>query len=129
MADDLERLKLFRAFIKSAEDGATIPAVSEDDLRRLHELSIDLTKRYSGKDGAVSVDLMARACDPGANVPAVWLRHLELRSLLKQGVLAEWQNAARLDNAVYRVAAKIPMQGLHFDQEAFVKKLLIETSA
>jgi hypothetical protein len=128
MADDVERLEFFRAFIKSAEDGATIPPVSEGDLKRLHGLSVDMTKRYSGKDGTLSVDLMARACDPDANVPAVWLRHVELKSLLRQGVLAEWQHDARLDDAVYRVAAKIPMRGLHFDQEAFINQLRIEAT-
>lgn len=129
MADAVDMLESFRDFIKSAENGATIPPVSLDDLKRLHELSVDMTKHYSGKDGTLSVDLMARACDPGANVPAVWLRHLELKSLLRQGVLAEWQHDAGLENAVYRVAAKIPMQGLHFDQEAFLKQLRIEAAA
>ena len=128
MAGDVDKLEFFRDFIKSAENGATIPPVSLDDLKRLHELSVDMRKHYSGKDGILSVDVMARACDPGANVPAVWLRHVELKSLVRQGVLSDWQHEAGLDNAVYHVAAKIPMQGLHFDQEAFLKQLRIESA-
>jgi len=124
MADEQsDRLEYFRAFIKAAEDGAAIPPVTEEDLRRLHEVSADMAKRRVGKDGMVSVDLMARICSPGANLPAVWLRYTQLRLLIRQGVLAEWQPSADWDEAVYRVAATIPMNGFQWDQEAFVQRL------
>ena len=124
MADEqLERLNSFRAFIKAAEQGVAVPPVSENDLISLHELSVDLTKRYSGKDGVVSLDLMVRACSPEANLPAVWLRHSQLRSLARRGLLAEWQHGVTLDRSVYRVAATIPMNGLQFDSEMFIQEL------
>ncbi len=121
--EQLDRPESFRAFIKAAEQGAPIPPVAEDDFRRFHEMYADIAKRHCGKDGYVSVDLMARACSPGANLPAVWLRHTQLRLLLRQGVLAEWQRGAALDDAVYQLAATIPMNGVHFDQEVFVRRL------
>jgi hypothetical protein len=124
-----DRLEAFRALIRGAEEGAAIPAVEEDDLRRLHQLSVDMTKRYSGKDGVVSLDSMSRACSPGANLPAVWLRHTQLRSLVRQGLLAEWQHGTTLDDAVFRVAATLPMKGTDFDPEAFVRQLRQETAA
>jgi len=127
--EEFDRLESFRVFIKAAEDGAAIPAVDEDDLKRLDELCADMTKRYCGKDGIVSLDAMARTCGPDANLPAVWLRHTQLRSLFRQGLLAEWQKGTALDDAVFRLAATIPMNGIHFDQEAFVRLLREATAA
>lgn len=130
MADEqVDRLQSFRAFIKTAEEGAAIPPVAEDDLRQLHEICVDRTKRYSGKDGVVSLDVMARGCSSGANLPAVWLRHTQLRVLVRQGLLAEWQHGTVLDDAVYRVAASIPMNGVRFDQESFLRQLRCKTAA
>ncbi len=124
MADDQhERLESFRAFIEAAEEGALIPPVSEDDLRRLHEAAADMGKRRVGKDVMVGVDLMARICSPGANLPAVWLRYTQLRHLIRQGLLAEWQHSADWDAAVNRVAASIPMKGFELNQVAFIQRL------
>jgi hypothetical protein len=53
----------------------------------------------------------------------VWLRHTQLRSLVRQGLLAEWQHGAALDEAVFRVAANITMQGVRFDPRIFVREL------
>jgi len=127
--EELDRLESFRVFIKAAEEGGAIPTVDEDDLRRLDEMCADMTKRYCGKDGIVSLEAMARACSPDANLPAVWLRHTQLRSLSRQGLLAEWQQGTTLDDAVFRVAATIPMKGIHFDQEAFVQHLRAGSAA
>jgi hypothetical protein len=130
MADEQrELLESFRTFIKAAEEGAAIPPVAEDDLRRLHEVAADMAKRRVGKDGMVGVDLMARICSAGANLPAVWFRYTQLRLLIRQGVLAEWQNSADWDDAVYRVAAIIPMNGFQLNQEAFVQRLQHKAAA
>ena len=84
---------------------------------------------FCGKDGVVSIDSMAHACSPDANLPAVWLRHAQLRSLYRQGLLAEWQNGTDLDDAVFRLAATIPMRGTHLDQEAVVRHLRAGSAA
>jgi hypothetical protein len=111
MADEqVDLLESFRVFIKAAEEGAAIPPVAEHDLKRLHELCVQRAKRYCGKDGVVTIDSMARACSPDANLPAVWLRHAQLRSLYRQGLLAEWQHGTALDDAVFRLAATIPIK-------------------
>src|ERR1700757_1175254 len=96
----VELLKSFRAFIQEAEEGASIPPVDEHDLKALHELCVDRAKRYCGKDGVISLDVTARACSAGANLPAVWLLHTQLRSLFRQGLLAEWQHETALDDVV-----------------------------
>ena len=130
MADEqLERLEFFRAFIEAAEAGATIPPVTEDDLKLLHEVSADMARRRVGKDGMVSVDLMARVCSLDANLPALWLRYTQLRLLINQGALAEWQHGEGWDDAVYRVAATIPMNGLQLDREVFLQCLPYKTAA
>jgi hypothetical protein len=124
MADtQLERLKSFRGFIQEAEQGASVPPVSADDLKLLHNVCIERTKRYSGKDGVITLDVMARSCNPDANLAAVWLRHSRLRLLVRQGLLAEWQHGTDLDDAVYRVAATIPMNGIDLDPETFIRVL------
>lgn len=129
MADEeLERLNSFRSFIRAAEQGAAIPAVSEYDLKSLHDLCVDMTKHYAGKDGVVSLDLMSRACTPGANLPAVWLRHTQLRRLVRQGILAQWQHGTALEGVVYRVAATIPLNDLHLDPEVFLRELRAATA-
>ena len=42
---------------------------------------------------------------------------------------AEWQHGTALDDSVYRVAANIPMNGVRFDAEAFVRELRLGTAA
>jgi len=118
-----ELLKSFRAFIQAAEDGAPIPPVDEHDLKALHELCVDRAKRYCGKDGVISIEMTARACSPAANLLAVWLRHTQLRSLYRQGLLAEWQHGTILDDAVFRVASAISMNGTYLDSVAFLERL------
>lgn len=113
----------FRNFIRQAEDGGAIPAVSERDLKALHELAIERAQRYCGKDGAISLEVMAQVCSADANVPAVWLRHTQLRSLYREGLLAQWQRGTDLDDVVFRLAASIPMSGTKLDRDAFLEQL------
>ena len=118
-----ELLESFQAFIAQAEQGGEIPPVDEQDLKCLHDLCVERAKRYCGKDGVLPLESMARACSPAANLPAVWLRHTQLRALYRHGALAEWQHGTILDDAVFRVAATIPMKGTHLEKEAFVRYL------
>lgn len=129
MADlQADLIQSFRAFLKAAEAGASIPPVDEHDLKALHELSVERAKRYCGKDGVISLKMTARACTPGANLPAVWLRHNQLRSLYRQGLLADWQHGVVLDDAVFRLASAIPMWGTHVDAEDFLSRLRTATA-
>ena len=118
-----DQLKSFRAFLKAAEEGASIPPVDEHDLKALHELCVERAKRYCGKDGVISIEMTARACSPTANLAAVWLRHTQLRSLYRQGLLSEWQHGTALDEAVFRVACSIPMNGTQLDAQEFIQLL------
>jgi len=117
----LELLHTFRAFIKAAENGAPIPPVDEHDLKALHELCTERAKRYCGKDGVISIEMTARVCSPTANVPAVRLRHTQRRRLYRQGLLTGWQHGAVLEQVVFNVASRIPMNGTHLDAEDFIR--------
>lgn len=122
--DQTDLIPSLRAFIRTAEQGASIPAVDEQDLRALHEFAVDRAKRYCGKDGVISIERTARACSPQAKVPAVWLCHIRLRSIFREGRLTGWQRGTMLDLAVFRVAATIPMSGTKIDHDAFVHKVV-----
>jgi hypothetical protein len=124
-----EQLISFRAFIQAAETGAAIPPVDEQDLKALHELCVERAKRYCGKDGVISIELTARACSPAANLPAVWFRHTQLRALYRQGALSEWQHGTSLDEAVFHLAAQIPMTGTQLDPDGFLRRLRALTTA
>ncbi len=113
----------FRDFIAQVEQGGIVPPVEERDLKSIHELCVERARRYCGKDGVVSLELMSRFCGPGANLPAVWLRHTELRTMYREGLLAEWQHGTELADIVFRVAASIPMKGRDLDQASFLKQL------
>lgn len=129
MDPTVDLLQSFRAFLKQAEEGATIPPVDAHDLKCLHELCVERAKRYVGKDGVISLEATAHACSPGANVPAVWLRHTQLRQLYRQGLLSEWQHGTALADEVFQLAATFPMKGAQLDQEAFLQHLRENSAA
>jgi hypothetical protein len=72
---------------------------------------------------------MASVCGSEADLPALWYRHTQLNLLVRLGALAKWQHSADLDEIVYQVAATIPMSGLQFDNEAFIKQLHLTVAA
>jgi hypothetical protein len=130
MADQhRERLDSFRAFIQATEQGIPVPPVSYEHLKHLHKIQLYLAKWHPGSDGAVSMDLMVSVCGSEADLPAVWLRHTRLRLLFRQGVLAQWQNGADLEDVVYQVAAQIPINGFQLDQDEFIQRLSYEYAA
>jgi hypothetical protein len=48
---------------------------------------------------------------------------MRLRALYRQGALAEWQQGAALDDAIFRLTASIPMSGTQLDQQDFLRRL------
>jgi hypothetical protein len=65
---------------------------------------------------------------PTRTCPRCGCARLNLDSLFRQGLLAEWQHGTAMDDAVFRLAATIPMTGIHPDQEAFVRHLRAGTA-
>lgn len=114
--------------------GGPIPAVNPADLRgvweRIHEMNTELLENRDPKPGgqqtAIGIDasLLAQACNPEANVLAVWARSSLLGILVDQGLLISWQRGTQLDDAVFDVAATFPIPGLdRFDPDAFLQQL------
>ena len=98
--EQADLIQSFRTFIKAAEEGASIPPVDEHDLKSLHELCIERAKRYCGKDGVISIEMTARACSPGANLPAA-------------GSTRKWGQLSRISSSATRPmsrAAAAPRQ-------------------
>jgi hypothetical protein len=116
----------FHAFFQGVQDGALIPPVDPVDMRHVRDFYKDAAQRYpefSEGKVAVGVDALARVCRPGANVLAVSLRYQLLWVMIKLGVLAEWQHGEELNDAVYRVAATVPLNGIQLDPNTFVQCL------
>jgi hypothetical protein len=117
----------FQTFFQGVQDGAPIPPVAPIDVKHVHELceQISAQHRDAGMEGSFSIDArsMARVCNPGADMGAVFVRNSLLSLMLMQGVLAEWQHGAELDDAVYRVTATIPLNGVQLNPSAFLQRL------
>ena len=77
------------------------------------------------RKGSVCYD----AGQPRSRLHAVWLRYTRLRSLPRQDLLAEWQHSNDFDQAVFHVAATIPINGYELDEESFVQRLRYESAA
>ena len=129
ITEQRDRLDSFRAFVNAVEEGAPVPPVAPNDLRRLHETSVGMAQGHVGKHGVIAVEHMARVCSRDANLPAVWFRYTRLRLLAREGILEVWQHNTEFDDVVYQVAATIAINGLEVDREAFVQRLRCETPA
>ncbi len=77
---------------------------------------------------------MAGTCSPGADIGAVTYRlaMLELLEMDPGELLARWKRSGEFEEAVFRVAATIPMKwmeigvpqsSLPFDVDAFIQEL------
>ena len=82
-----------------------IPSVDPGDLRCVWQLMHETHAEFLGKaepeltghQTAIGIDvrLMARACNPEANVLAVWARSAMLGILVHRGLLTLWQRGTQ----------------------------------
>jgi hypothetical protein len=116
----------FQTFFQGVQDGAPIPPVEAADMLCVRDLYKNLAQRvpeFTEGGAAVGVDMLAEACRPGANVLAVSMRYQILCVMLKIGVLTEWQHGTDLDDAVYRAAATLPLNGVQLNPSVFIQRL------
>jgi hypothetical protein len=87
---------------------------------------------HPGQQIAIPADAYQRACGPDADVRAVFERASLLGLLQIGGMLSPWLHDDVLDDAVFHVAAKIPMRRMPrgvvynkppFDVEEFIKQV------
>ena len=109
-----------------------IPPVDPADLRSVWEMQRELQAHSPGGGVILDVEMYKRACSPGADVESVWFRTSLIGILDKLGMLRPWIREGAVDDAVFKVAATFPMngmavsvprQGLPFDVQEFLRQI------
>lgn len=109
-----------------------IPPVDPADLRSVWEMQREVQARTAGQHTTISAEIYKRACSPGANVGAVWFRASLIGMLEMLGVLRPWIHEGVVADAVFKVAATFPMngmaigvpqQGLPFDVQELISQI------
>ena len=114
------------------QDSGSVPPVDPADLRSVWTMQSEIQALHPGQQIAIPADAYQRACGPEADVRAVYERVSYLWMLREVGVLATWVHDGVLDDAVFQVAATIPMSRMQigvvykkppFDPEEFIKQV------
>jgi hypothetical protein len=114
------------------QDSGSVPPVEPADLRSVWEMQTRIQALRPGEQIGIGADSYKQACGPGADVRAVFERASNLSILQDVGVLALWLKNGVPDDAVFHVAAKMPMnrrqtrdvyQTSLFDVDEFIKQV------
>jgi hypothetical protein len=118
--------------------GDPIPPVEPEDIKRLREFH--KPSRMVGTNGWQWMQDLKAACSPGADIPAILNRNRMIETLTMYKALAPWQRGEDFDDAVFKIAARFPIQEFKpqdymiegdecfgFDPNAFVQQLVTET--
>jgi hypothetical protein len=113
--------------------GTPVPTVDPEDLKAIWRLHREIASQHSGDSVGLDHSVIVDRCKPGSDVHAVAYRTsmLELFQHVAPDSLAPWTNNTELDDAVFRVAANIPIdwigteqrKGLPFDVEELLRRL------
>jgi len=108
-----------------------VPSVDMTDLKSAWDICREKWRQARGTV-AVGTSLIELACSPGADIRAVTYRCAMLQMLenVRGDLLAPWKQSGQFQEAVFGVAAKIPMnwigEGLSqlpFDVDAFLEEV------
>ena len=103
----------FKGFFVGVQQDQPIPEVDPTDLKRFHENMIERS-REAGKGAEISLGVLGLGQGmSGEDAGPLCVRNWLLSIMLMQGFLADWQQGTELDSSVYRVAANIPLNGVH----------------
>ena len=114
------------------QDSGSVPPVEPADLRSVWTMQREKQALRPGEQIGISADVYKRACGPDADVRAVYERVSLLWMLREVEVLATWVHDGVPDDAVFYVAATIPMSRMQvgvvyqkppFDLEEFIKQV------
>src|SRR4030088_842438 len=112
--------------------GGSGPSVEPPDLRSVWTMQNGVQALRPGEQITISAELYKQACGPEADVRAVYERVSHLWMLREVGVLATWLHDGVPDDAVFHVAATIPMSRMQvgtaykkqpFDVGEFIKRV------
>jgi hypothetical protein len=114
------------------QDSGSVPPVDPADLRSMWTMQSGVQALRPGEQIAIPANAYQRACGPEADVRAVYERVSHLWMLQEVGVLSTWLHDGVPDDAVFHVAATIPMSRMQigvvyqkppFDLEEFIKQV------
>ena len=119
--------------------GEPVPTVEMGDLKPVWNICKDIESRHPGKQVGVGISVVQHACSATADAGAVGYRCGMPQALdsLPGDLLAPWKENGQLDDAVFRVAARVPMKwigvgipqsGLPFDVHSFFNELRLESA-
>jgi hypothetical protein len=109
-----------------------VPSVEPADLRSMWSMQNGVQALHPGEQIMISAESYKQACGPEAGVRAVYERVSHLWMLQEVGVLPAWLHDGVPDDAVFHVAATIPMSRLQigvvykkppFDVGEFIKQV------
>ena len=112
--------------------GSSVPSVEPADLRSMWTMQSEAQALHPGKQLMIGAESYKQACGPEADVRAVYERVSHLWMLREVGVLATWVHDGVPDDAVFHVAATIPMSRMQigvvynkppFDVYEFIKQV------
>jgi hypothetical protein len=115
-----------------SSDDSSVPPVEPADLRSVWTMQSQVQASNPGQQIAIPADVYKRACGPEADVRAVYQRVSQLWMMQEVGMFAPWLRDGVPDEAVFQVAATIPMSRMQigvvhnkspFDVEEFVKQV------
>jgi hypothetical protein len=119
------------------DPGEAVASVDVADLKSVWDMYQDVTSQHPGGGVGVDRSLIERVCSPRADIRAVVYRcqMLSLLEMLPGDLLATWKQSGQLQEAVLRVAARIPMSwmgegvshSLPFDVDAFFEEVRKES--
>jgi hypothetical protein len=116
----------------AAPSGGSVPPVEPADLRSVWTMQSEIQARRPGEQIGIGAESYKRACGPEADVRAVYERVSLLWMLREVEVLATWVHDGVPDDAVFHVAATIPMSRMQigvvynkppFDVYEFIKQV------
>jgi hypothetical protein len=123
---------------RGGNPGGDVPMVEVADLRAVWGTYQDFAARHPGKQVAVGAAVLEEACSQRVDIEAVIYRYwmLQMLEMCCGDLLAPWRQSGHFHEAVFRVAARIPMkwmemgvpqQGLPFDVDLFAQELRKES--
>lgn len=120
-----------------ATPGEAVPTVGVADLKSVWKIYKDIESKHPGGHGAVGITLVKHSCSAGADVRAVTYRcgMLQILDRVHGDLLTTWKESGDLNDAVFRVAARVPMKwigsgehsGFPFDVDLFMQELRLES--
>jgi hypothetical protein len=109
-----------------------VPSVDVADLKSVWAMQNGIQASVGRKQVSIGAESYKRACGAGADVRSLFTRVSQLRVLQMLGMLAPWTQGEVVDDAVFKVAATIPMtrmqpgivyDGLPFDLQEFLNQV------